>query len=97
MRARAFSTAVRLARDLCMSQPCLPSIVWELVAESASAGKIRMLASMRAAQGTLCRPDGLTIASDQAERLVRIMIPGCSSSSQIAVSPVRFQVLVRGG
>ena len=44
MIARAFSTAVRLEHNLCMSQSCLSAIVWELIAAPAPAGRSCILA-----------------------------------------------------
>ena len=100
MRARAFGTAVRLVRDLCMSQSCLSAVEWELVAAPGLTGRSRILACDSRSSEILCRPNSGTTSSDQAERLVCMTIPSCSSSSPIAVSPavspVRLQVLVRG-
>ena len=86
--------AVRLARNLCLSQFCLFSIAWELIAAPAPAGRSCILACDPRSSEILYQSNSGTTSSDQAERLVCMTIPSCSSFSPIAVSPVRLQVVI---
>jgi hypothetical protein len=61
MRNKVFSTAVHLARNLCMSQSRPSSIVWGLVAAPASAGQSCILALDARRPDALCRPDSRAV------------------------------------
>jgi hypothetical protein len=96
MRNKVFGTAVRLARNLCLSQSRPLSIVWGLVAAPASAGQSCILALDARRPGcTVSAGQQGGNSSDQAERIRRDGIfECCISFSWTAVSPVMFQSVV---
>jgi hypothetical protein len=92
MRTKAFITAVRLARNLCMSQSRLSSTVWELVVAPASAVRSCILAfDARRSGGTVSvgQLDGNERSSRKAcvdadFRVLQFFQPDCHFSSQVS-------------
>ena len=93
MRAKAFSTAVRLARNLCMSQSCLSAIVWELIAAPALARRSCILACDPRGSGNTV-PVGQRNGIEPSSRktcvndasVLQFFQPNCRVSSQVAGS-----------
>lgn len=91
MRARAFGTAVRLERNLCLSRFCLFSVVWELIAAPAPARRSCILACDPRSSGDTVsvgqrndieRSSRKTCVDDNSE--LQFFQPDCRVSSRVS-------------